>query len=471
VELEWREMSEYEFSKLNFPEAPLIIVKPPGPRAAELIEKSKNFEPFSPPTQPVRRNLTVIEEAKGSTLKDVDGNIFIDMSAGVGVMNVGHANPEVVKALKDQTDKIIHSYVNPTVNRIQLMERLAEISPGTLKNRTRMLFAVGGGDAVEGAVKLAKWVTGQHTMVAFQGAYHGQGAGSLALTSSSFWKRGVSPLMPEVYRVPYAYCYRCAFGKTYPECDLQCVRYIELHFKDPHMGLSEPAGLIVESMQGEGGYIVPPKEFLPELRRICTENKVPLIVDEIQTGFGRTGRMFACEHTNVTPDILVISKAIAGGFPGFAAILSKKEYLENVERGPLFHIGTFRANPLGCAGALANIDFIQKHNLPRRAEQLGEYMLNAIKDLPSESRIVGDVRGKGLFIGVELVKNKETKEPGGDLNDAVIAKMFERGVVLLRCGHFGNVTRFIPALTVTQELIDKTVEIFQDVIKEVERSL
>lgn len=459
-----------ELLEQNFPEAPLILHKPPGPKAREILEQAKNYEASAPPdVDKVPRPRTVIDSAKGSTIKDVDGNVFIDLYAGIAVSNAGHSNPVIINALKNQADKLMHDYMYPSVSRIEFEKRLSNIAPCGLKNNIKMLFGVGGGDAVEGAVKLARAVTKKNTMIAFQGAYHGQGHGALALTSNTWWKRGISSLMPGVYRVPYAYCYRCPFGKEYPDCDLHCIRYIEDHFKDPHMGLLDPAALIVEPLQGEGGYIVPPDEFLPEMRRICTENDILLIVDEIQTGFGRTGRMFACEYGDVTPDILLLSKAIAGGFPGFSVIAAKKECLEEVERGPYFHIGTFKGNALACAVANANIEYLSKHKLHERAVEMGDYMLKELNSLQEDSSIIGDVRGKGLFIGVEFVKDKSTKEPAGELVSSIIMDLFQRGVIVIGCGHFSNVIRLMPALTISKDLVDDSLEIFSKVISDAEK--
>jgi len=466
------EMDEKYLSKLNFPEAPKIIHKPPGPKARELLKKVKAHEATAPidPTIPPSP-VTVIDAARGSTVKDVDGNVFIDFYAGISVSNAGHSNPVLLKALKEQADRIMHTYLFHTPPRIMFEEKLSDIAPLGLKNNIKMFFGVGGGDAVEGAVKLAKYLTKQHTIIAFQGAYHGQGHGALALTSNIWWKKGVSPLMPDVYRVPYAYCYRCPFGKEYPNCDLQCVRYIEEHFRDPHMGLLEPAAIIVEPFQGEGGYIVPPDEFLSELQRICRENDILFIVDEIQTGFGRTGKMFACEYSGVTPDILLLSKAIAGGFPGFSVVATKKDLLEEIERGAYFHIGTFKANALACAIANANLDFIEKYNLPQRAMKIGEHIIKELKDLQDESSIIGEVRGRGLFIGVEFVKDKSSKEPAGEIIPAITMDLFQQGAIAISCGHYRNVMRFMPALTITKELVEKFLEMFRDVVKRAEKKI
>jgi 4-aminobutyrate aminotransferase/(S)-3-amino-2-methylpropionate transaminase len=250
---------------------------------------------------------------------------------------------------------------------------------------------------------------------------------------------------------------------------MACVHYIEDCFKDTHSGLDKPAALIVEAIQGEGGYIVPPDEFLRQLRRICTENDVLLIVDEIQTGMGRTGKMFAVEHTNVSPDIMTISKSLAGGFP-FSMIISHHKYMDEIDR--LVHGGTFHANSLACAVALATVQFIVEHKLPERAEKLGSYLMGRLKELPQDCSIVGDVRGKGLMVGIELVRDKKTKEPlKEDLTKELKQKMFERGVLVLNCGHWGNVIRLMPALTITRELLDRGVDTLLDTLKEMEHKL
>jgi 4-aminobutyrate aminotransferase len=457
---------EEHFSEYHFAEAPKILVKPPGPRASELLRTCSKYDPRTAEYY----FETAWHSAKGATLRDVDNNLFLDLSAGLSVLNVGHCNPVVTNALCDQAKMIWYPFPRGiTEVRARLNEALAAVAPCGLRNDVRMMFAVAGSDAVECAVMLARYHTRRHTIVSFQGAFHGSTTGALALTSNVKLRKGVTPLMPDTYWVPYAYCYRCAFQKQYPECRMACINYIENCLKDSHSGLDRPAAVIVEPVQGEGGYIVPPDEFLPELRRICTENDVPLIVDEIQTGMGRTGKMFAVEHWNVTPDIMTLSKSLAGGFP-LGMVLSHRRYLDEIDR--LVHGGTFQASSLACAVALATLQFIRDNRLCERADKLGRCLIDRLRDLREECRIVGDVRGKGLMVGIELVKNRETREPlDEDLTKEFRQRMFERGVLVLRCGHWGNVIRLMPALTITRELLDKGVDIMIDTVKDIERKV
>jgi 4-aminobutyrate aminotransferase len=459
--------TERSFSQYHFAEAPKIVVKPPGPRASELLRACSKYDPRT-------ANYyfqTAWESAKGATLKDVDDNVFLDLTAGISVLNIGHCNPAVTEALCEQAKRIWHPFPRgATEARVKLNETIAAIAPCELNNNVRMMFSVSGGDAVEAALKLARYHTKRDTAVCFQGGFHGGGAsGALAVTSNVKLRTGVAPFMHGTYWVPYAYCYRCLFEKEYPDCGMTCAHFIEKCFKDTHSGLEKPAALVVEPIQGEGGYIVPPDEFVPELRRICTENDALLIVDEIQTGMGRTGRMFAVEHYDVTPDLMLISKSIAGGFP-FAMIVSRQKYLDQIDA--LVHGGTFHANSLACAVAVATVQFITEHRLPERAQELGDHLMTRLRDLPEECKIVGEVRGKGLMVGIELVKDKDSKEPlPENMTKMIKRRTFENGVLVLSCGHWGNVIRLMPALTITRELLDKGVDIVLDALKDMERQL
>ena len=455
-----------EFAELHFPDAPKIIAKPPGPKARVLLEKQKKLDsnavsyPLDYPT--------AWEAAKGATLKDVDGNIYIDLFAGVGVLNVGHTNPVVLEAVKAQADKIIHALDIPTEPRIKLLEKLSEIAPGKLKGNSKVfLGSPAGTDAIEAALKLAKTNTKRSGVIAFEGGYHGQTAGALALTSRIKFKVHTPILMPGMVRVPYPYCYRCIFEKECPDCGLTCASYIEHLFEDPDSGLLDIAAMVVEPIQGEAGIIVPPDEFLRRLKEICEENEVLLIFDEIQSGFGRTGKMFACEHSNVTPDIMTISKSLGGiGLP-IAGIIYRKD-LDVWEPGA--HVGTFRGNVLACTAGSVAITYLQQKKVLEHAARLGKRIMNRLQDLAEESKNIGEVRGKGLFIGVEFVEDKKTKKPTGDLVKKIITESFERGVVLWKGGHYGNVIRFLPPLVITQNLIDKTMDVFTDIVKEAERT-
>jgi len=456
-----------EFADLSFADAPRIIVKPPGPKAKELLEEQKRVDSravYYPTVIP-----TAWDEGKGATLKDVDGNIYIDFVAGISVLNVGHSNPYVVEAVKRQLDKLTHALDIPTPQRIQLIEKLVQIAPAGLKGNSKVLFGgPTGSDAIEGALKIAKFNTKHHTFLAFHGGYHGMTGGSLSVTSKKAYRTGYLPLFPDIHFAPYAYCYRCPFGKEYPECEMQCVRYVEYLFRDPESGLADPAAIIVEPIQGEGGYIVPPDDYLKELRRICDENSVLMIVDEIQTGFGRTGKMFACEYDDVTPDVMTIAKAVGGiGLPLSGCVMRKG--LDTWEPGG--HLGTFRGNVLACVAGLAAISFTEEKGLVERSDREGAYMLKRLKDLQEETKTIGDVRGKGMMVAAEFVEDNRTKKPAIELVKKIQLKCLERGVLVWKAGHWPNVIRFMPPLVITHEHIDKGLDAFSDAVKEAEHML
>jgi len=454
-----------EFADLSYPEAPRIVVKPPGPRATKLLQRQAQVDSravYYPTMIQV-----AWESGKGATLRDVDGNTYVDFVAGISVLNVGHSNPNVVEAVKRQLDKLTHVLDVPTPERIQLVEKLVEIAPVGLKRNSRVLFGgPTGSDAVEGAMKLVKFNTKKHTFLAFHGCYHGATGGALSLTTRKAFKTGYLPLLPDMHYAPYAYCYRCAFGKQYPECDMQCVRYLEYLFNDPESGLTDPAAMIVEPIQGEGGFIVPPNGYLRELRRICDENRILMIVDEIQSGFGRTGKMFACEHDGVTPDIMTIAKAVGGiGLPLSGCIVKKE--LDKWEPGA--HVGTFRGNLLACVAGFAAINFMEENRLVERSAREGAHMLKRLQEMQQGSSIIGDVRGRGLMVAAEFVEDRRTKKPGVELVKKIQKRCLEKGVLVFKAGHWPNVIRFLPALIIRHDHIDKGLDVFSDIVKEVER--
>jgi diaminobutyrate-2-oxoglutarate transaminase len=456
-----------EFAELSFPEAPKIVVKPPGPKAKELLAKQKEVDSravYYPTAIP-----TAWEAGRGATLRDVDGNTYIDFIAGISVLNVGHSNPYVVEAVKRQLEKLTHALDIPTPERIRLIEKLVEIAPAGLKNNSRVLFGgPSGSDAIEGALKVAKFNTKHHTFLAFHGAYHGMTSGALSVTSKRSFRTGNLPLIPDIQFAPYAYCYRCAFGKEYPECNMQCVRYIEYLFNDPESGLTDPAAILVEPIQGEGGFIAPPDGYLKELRRICDENKILLIVDEIQSGFGRTGKMFACEYDGITPDVMPLGKAVGGiGIPLAGCVIKKS--LDAWEPGA--HLGTFRGNVLACVAGYEAIDFTLRRGLVEHSAKEGAHMMKRLKDLQEETETIGEVRGKGLMVAAEFVEDKRTKKPAVQLVKKIQLRCLERGVLVWKAGHWPNVIRFLPPLVITREHIDRGLDVFSEVVKEAEREL
>jgi diaminobutyrate-2-oxoglutarate transaminase len=468
--MEGNNIIEDEFKELHFQGAPKVITEIPGPKSRAILEKQELLD-----ANVVSYPLTytfALEAAKGATLMDVDGNVYVDFSAGVSVCNVGYQNPDVLEVVKKQADKIIHTLDIPTKARIDILEALSRIAPGSMKGNSKIIFGgPSGSDAVEAAIKLAKVNKKGYRIITFEGGYHGQTSGSLAATAKKSYKENYLPLIPGIVHAPYPYCYRCPFGKeSAEECDMECLRYIEHLFKDPYSGLVQPAGMIVEPIQGESGILIPPKEFIQGLARLCKENDILFVCDEVQAGFGRTGTYWwSCEHFDVTPDAITMAKSLGGiGIP-IAGMMYKKEFDE--AWGPGGHMGTFRGNVLGCAAGAAAIKFTEDNQLLKRSAELGDYALKMLKDLQDEVSCIGDVRGKGLFLGVEFVEDTETKKPAEELLKKVVGQCLERGVIIWKGGHWINVARFIPALTITKELLDKGLDIFSEVVKALDKTI
>ncbi|MFC1782284.1 aspartate aminotransferase family protein [Planctomycetota bacterium] len=451
------------FNELSFTEAPLIKTPPPGPQSKEYLDYQFAHEGSA--VSYSRGMPMALRRGCGATVEDVDGNVYIDFFAGAGVMNVGHANPQVIQAAKDQLEQLTHALDIPFPGRKRLVKALVNILP---KELNRIFFGgPTGSDAVETAIKLARYNTKRYPIIAFSGAYHGMTSGALTLCSGSPFKEDFLPLIPEVHFAPYPYCYRCPLNRRPQDCNCACADYLEYLIEDPHSGVATPAAIIVEAIQGEGGSIIPHETFLPRVRKICDKYDILLIVDEIQTGFCRTGKMFAFEHTDTIPDIITMSKALGGvGFP-----ISGIAYREKLDTfGPGKHIGTFRGNAVAYAAGAAAIDFMLENQLADHALKTGETMLNMLKEIVKDSPIVGQVRGKGLMLGVEIVKDKQTKEPAPKLAAQIRTACHQRGLLIEIGGHYFNVARFLPPLVVTKELAEKGVAIFAHAVMELEKS-
>jgi diaminobutyrate-2-oxoglutarate transaminase len=451
-----------DFKKYSFANAPVIQVTPPGKKSKEYLDHQTQHE-GSVVSYPKGMPMA-LRSAKGATVEDVDGNIYIDFFGGAGVMNVGHSNPDVIQAAETQLRKITHALDVPTPPRKDLVEMLFSVLPDEL---SRVSFGgPTGSDAVEAAVKLAKYNTKRVPLIAFEGGYHGMTAGALSLCSGISFKEDFLPMLPEVHFIPYAYCYRCVFNQEPDKCNLECAKYLDHIYTDPHSGIGKPAAIIIEAIQGEGGSIVPPDKYLKELRNICTEHDVLMIVDEIQAGLCRTGKMFAFEHSGITPDIITLSKGLGGvGFP-----LSCIAYREKLNTWPpAKHIGTFRGNVIAYAAGAAAVQFMVEKKLAQHAASVGKSMLNRLKTLENDSPIVGEARGKGLMLGVELVKDKESKEPAPDLAKKVRSFCHQHGLLIEIGGHYDNVARFLPPLVLTGELAEKGTDIFIDSVKAIEK--
>jgi diaminobutyrate-2-oxoglutarate transaminase len=455
--------NSFNFADLSFSGAPKIRIPPPGPESKQLLEYQAAHE--SSAVSYAKGMPMAVRRARGATIEDMDGNIYIDCFGGAGVMAVGHANPEVLQAAHEQIDQVTHSLDIPTPARRSLEEILVDLLP---KELTRLFFGgPTGSDAVEQAMKLARYNTKRIPFIAFEGGYHGMTSGALALTTTGSHKEGLLPLIPEVHFVPYAYCYRCAFGRQPETCAMECSRYLDHILEDPHSGVTRPAAVILEPIQGEGGSIVPPERFLPDIRKICDRHEVPLIYDEIQCGLGRTGRMFAFEHTGTVPDILTLSKALGGlGFP-----ISAIAYRESLDTWPTAKtIGTFRGNMIAYAAGARALRFMLENELLKHTERLGRSALKLLKELERDSGIVGEARGKGLMLGVELVHDKASKKPAPELARKMRTVCHQRGVMIEVGGHYGNVARFLPPLVISQDLLEKAIGIFSEAVRELEKS-
>jgi 4-aminobutyrate aminotransferase len=388
----------------------------------------------------------------------------LDFGSGIAVTNVGHKHPRVVQTIREQSEKLI--FVNScdfyTVPQVELMERLCEVTPGDFPKRVFMSNS--GTEAVEAALKIAQWHTRNFYVIGFIGGFHGRTMGSLQLTTTTVAaRRHFKGMMQGVFHVPYAYCYRCPFKLEYPACGLWCVGYIEDIMLKKVIPPDDVACLIVEPIQGAGGYIVPPDEYLPALARLCRDHGIIFVADEVQTGFCRTGRWFACEHWGVEPDIITLSKAIAAGLPCGATVCRA----ELMDWEPGAHENTLGGNPVICRVALTVLDILERERLDKNAQRVGGHLIKRFEELAEEHEVIGDVRGKGMMIGIEFVRDRKTKEPATELRNAVLLESFKRGLILLGAGQCA--LRLAPPLVLTQEQADVGVEIFEEALKKVEK--
>jgi 4-aminobutyrate aminotransferase len=427
----------------------------PGPRAQAIIQRdAQSVSPSYTRCYPL-----VAERGEGAIVEDVDGNRFLDFNAGIAVVATGHCHPRVVEAIQQQAARLIHMsgtdfYYEELV---ALAEKLAEIAPGDVPRRVS--FGNSGAEAVEGAIKLARWSTGREKIIAFLGSFHGRTMGALSLTARKAVQReGFGPLIPGVVHAPYPYCYRCPFGKEPDGCAVECVKYIEDTLLKTIAPAKETAAIVVEPVQGEGGYIVPPKKFFDELKRVAEQNGILLVFDEVQSGMGRTGKMWAAEHFDAVPDIFAVAKGIASGMP-LGATVARADLMT---WPPGAHASTFGGNPVSCAAALTTIALLQEE-LVENAARMGAYLRERMRDWPARFPSVGDVRGLGLMIGVELVRDQATKEKAPEIRDRVEDLAFQRGLLVLGAGD--NSLRLCPPLVITRDQCDFALDTLEECLK------
>jgi len=437
------------------PDLPQVTGTLPGPRARQIIERDQKI--LSPSyTRPYP---LVACRGEGAMVEDVDGNRFLDFNAGIAVVATGHCHPKVVAAIQQQAARLIHMSGTDFYyeNMIALAEELAALAPGG--GERRVYFGNSGTEAIEAAIKMARYSTGRGKFIAFLGAFHGRTMGSLSLTASKAVQRhGFAPLMSGVTHIPYAYCYRCAYGKTPDNCAVECAKVIEDQLVKTILPADEVAAIVLEPVQGEGGYIVPPQKFFDEVARIAKRFGMLLVFDEVQSGMGRTGKMWAAEHFNASPDILAVAKGIASGMP-LSATIARAEVMS---WPPGAHASTFGGNPVACAAGLVTVELLEKE-LIANAARVGGYIMDRLREWPARFPIVGDVRGLGLMIGIELVRDRQTRERAGAARNRVLELAFERGLLVLGAGE--NSIRLCPPLVITRDQAAFAVDVLEECLK------
>jgi len=424
--------------------AVLLKTEIPGPKSRALMERRQKAVPRGV------FNVTPIfaARAQGSRIEDVDGNVYIDFAGGIGVMNVGHGQPAVIEAAREQLGRFTHTCFSVAMYEpyIALAEALNRVTPGAFAKKS--MFFNSGAEAVENAIKVARAATGRPAVICFEDAFHGRTLLTLTLTSKIVpYKKDFGPFAPEIYRVPYAYCYRCSYNLKYPECNIACADALHDVFKR-YVDPSRVAALVVEPILGEGGFVTPPEGYLRRLHEICRQEGILLIADEVQTGFGRTGRMFACEHYGVEPDLLVSAKSLAAGLP-LSAVTGRAELMDQPIAGGLG--GTYAGNPVACAAALEAVRLLESDGLLDRARRIGEETRRRFRAMAEKHRLIGEVRGIGAMNALELVKDRATREPAKDEAGAVSKYCFEHGLLTITAGTHGNILRTLMPLTITDE--------------------
>jgi 4-aminobutyrate aminotransferase len=436
---------------------PEIKTSLPGPQAQRILALDHQF--VSPSY--TRDYPMVARRGEGMIVEDVDGNTFLDFSAGIAVVSTGHCHPDVVRAIQRQAETLIHmsgtDFYYPLL--AELAEKLSQIAPDQLPHR--VAFGNSGSEAIEAAIKIARYHTRRHRLIAFLGSFHGRTMGSLSLTASkAAQRRGFGPLLPGVAHVPYPNPYHCQAGHQPDRCTCDGIAAIEALFKTTTPP-EDVAAIVVEPIQGEGGYVVPPPAFLPRLRELADRYGILLIFDEVQCGMGRTGKMWACQHSNVAPDILVTAKGIASGMP-LGATIARADLMD---WGPGAHASTFGGNPVACAAALETIRLLEEKYIANAAA-VGDYIMKRIQGWPVKHALVGNVRGKGLMIGIELVKNQATREPNPEAKGLVIERAFHKGLLVLGCGE--STVRLMPPLVLEPDQADFALDVLESCISAAE---
>ena len=453
-------ISEEELEALSFPGAPKIVSDVlPGPKSAALLEEVPNYESM---TRGGGRFPLIFDTGKGVTVLDPDGNLYIDLTAGVAVNSVGRVHPEVVAAIERQSKVLMHGSDISNTKRGELAKKLVSIAPPGLRDNSVAYFTQSGSGAVETAIKYAKRVTGRHQIVAFHGAYHGTWHAANSLTTGEQFRAGYGPFMAGVIHVPYQYCYRCPFGLERSSCGIACAGYVDHVLNTPYTAADDVAAVIIEPLQGEGGYLLPDPEFVQTVKAACEKHGALFIADEVQAGAGRTGKMWSVEHAGVEPDMLTFGKGMGGDLP-MAGVLMRRDLASQLDDHS--QPQTFAANALSAEVCMTNLRIIERDGLVQRAAEVGEEAMQRLRAAAEELEIIGDVRGRGLMIGVELVANRETREPiSRDRTGAIVEALLQRGVIMVPCGRYGNIVRVVPSLTIPRSYLNAGIDIMLDVL-------
>lgn len=425
-----------------------------GPKSAELLKVSRDYEAGCMSQQAA----VVLERGEGVRLWDVDGREYIDWTSGVLVTNVGHCHPKLVKAVQDQVARLMNVYDFPTPPRLELARRLVELMP---ENLNRAFLLTTGSEATEAAIRLAKRYTGRNGLMAFWGGFHGRTLGAMSAGGKMTGKRGFGQMVPGVTFSPYAYCYRCPFGTTCDKCDFMCASWLDKVVANASSG--DIGALIIEPYQGASGFIIPPEGFLTRVQQWCKDNDVLFILDEVQASFGRTGKMFALEHENLRPNMLCLGKGIGSGVTT-AALMSEQRLFECLSPGEMS--STHGGNPLCTAGSLAVLDIFKEEKLEDNSAEIGRHMLERFRKMQRNSKYLGDVRGQGLVMGLEFVKDKKTKEPDAALTMEIINRCVSHGLLMGRVGFYGNVIRVAPPLVINRDQAERSCDILEGVLAE-----
>jgi 4-aminobutyrate aminotransferase/(S)-3-amino-2-methylpropionate transaminase len=443
---------------MDIPQERKLVTEIPGPASKELLARRETAVPrgvFN--TTPI-----FTQRAAGAIIEDVDGNRLIDLSTGIAVLNVGNTSPAVVKAVQEQAERYTHTCFHVTMNEpyVALAERLNALTPGDHEKKT--MFANSGAEAVENAVKIARTATGRDAVVVFDHAFHGRTLLAMSLTAKVMpYKQGFGPFAPEVYRLPFAYPYRCPTGGTEATCGERCLAYA-IDEMDKHIGAENIACVILEPIQGEGGFIVPAPGFVSGLKEYCERAGALFVADEIQTGIGRTGRWFAIEHEDVVPDIVTSAKSLGGGLP-ISAITGRADVMDSVHAGGLG--GTYGGNPIAAAAALAALGQIESEKLVERADMVGRIETDRLGEMHERYAAIGEIRGRGAMVAMELVADRSTKEPlDKAIGNRIVEECYRNGVVILKAGTYDNVIRLLPPLTIEEGLLEEALGILDDAI-------